>query len=154
MPEEAMSKEQLLRELAEAYERVIGTATEVARRGVTRKGDLWGPREAIAHLAGWEVMATVRIPKIVAGMPPLEFADDAQATVMNDAINATIVTMVGDQPLDTICGILRQAYQRDIAILRGLNEAHFQPGEYVYERTKSAIEHCHEHAEKLLLRQP
>ena len=153
MPEEAVSKEQLLRELMDAYESVIATAEEVAQRGVTHAGDVWGPRETIAHLAGWEVMATVRIPKIVAGMPPLEFADDAQATVMNDAINATIVTMVGDQPLDIVAGMLRQAYQRDIAILRGLDDAHFQPGEYVYERTRSAIEHCHEHAEKLLQRQ-
>src|SRR5215469_16568731 len=111
MPEEAVSKEPLLRGLAEAYEGVIATAEEVARRGVTRTGEVWGPRETIAHLAGWEVMATVRIPKIATGMLPLEFADEAQATAMNDAINATIVTMVGDQPLDTIAGMLRQAYQ-------------------------------------------
>jgi hypothetical protein len=63
-----MSKEQLLQELAEAFEQLIGTATEAAQRGVTRQGDTWGPREIVAHLAGWEVMATVRIPKIAACM--------------------------------------------------------------------------------------
>ncbi len=149
-----MSKEQLLQELAEAFEKLIGTATEAAQRGVTRKGDRWGPREIVAHLAGWEVMATVRIPKIVAGMPPLEEADEARQAVMNDAINATIVTMVGDQPLNTVCGVLRQAYQCDIEILRKLDEKFFQPGEYVYERTKAVIEHCQEHMQGLVLNHP
>ncbi len=149
-----MSKEQLLQEFAEAYEKLIGTATEAAQRGVTRQGDTWGPREIVAHLAGWEVMATVRIPKIVAGMPPLEEADETRQAVMNDAINATIVTMIGDQPLETLCGLLRQAYQRDIEMLRKLDDTFFQPGEYVYERTKDVIEHCQEHGQELILSYP
>jgi len=152
--EEAMSKEQLLQEFAEAYEKLIGTATEAAQRGVTRQGDTWGPREIVAHLAGWEVMATVRIPKIVAGMPPLEEADETRQAVMNDAINATIVTMIGDQPLETLCGLLRQAYQRDIEMLSKLDDTFVQPGEYVYERTKDVIEHCQEHSQELILSHP
>jgi hypothetical protein len=36
MTGEGMSREQLLREFADAYERTIATATDVARRGVTR----------------------------------------------------------------------------------------------------------------------
>lgn len=149
-----MSKEQLLQELAEAFERLIATATEAAQRGVTRQGDKWGPREVVAHLAGWEVMATVRIPKIVAGMPPLEETDREREAVMNDAINATIVTMIGDQSLSAVCGILRQAYQHDLEILKKLDDTFFQPGEYVYERTRSVIEHCQEHGEKLILSHP
>lgn len=146
---EVTSKEDLLLELAAAYERVIDTAAETARRDVTSTGDAWGPREVVAHLAGWEVMATVRIPHIAAGMAPLEEADEARQAVMTDAINATIITMVGDQPLDALCDILRQAYQRDVALLRPLDDRLFQPGEYVYERTRAAIEHCHEHIEML-----
>jgi hypothetical protein len=80
-------------------------------------------------------------------MPPIEVADEAQAEVMTDAINATIVTMAGYQSLDELCGLLRHAYQRDLANLRGLDERFFQPGEYVYERTRGAIEHCQEHLE-------
>src|SRR5437763_7252022 len=139
--EEAMSKEQLLQEFAEAYEKLIGTATQAAQRGVTRQGDTWGPREIVAHLAGWEVMATVRLPHITAGMPPFEYADETRQTVMDDAINATIVTMVGEQPLESLCGLLRQAYQGDIEMLKKLDDTFFQPGQYVYERTKAAIEH-------------
>jgi hypothetical protein len=146
-----MSKEQLLQELVDAYEKLIGTAIEAAQRGVTRQGDMWGPREIVAHLAGWEVMATVRIPHIAAGMSPLEESDETRQAVMNDAINATIVTMVGDQPLETVCGMLRQAYQSDVEILRGLDETFFQPGEYVYERTKAVTEHCQEHIQALVL---
>ena len=149
-----MSKEQLLQELADAFEKVIRTATEVAQRGVTRQGDEWGPREIVAHLAGWEVMATVRIPRIAAGMSPFEEADETRQAVMDDAINATIVTMVGDQPLETVCGLLRQAYHSDVEMLSKLDDSFFHPGEYVYERTKAAIEHCQEHLEVLVLSHP
>ena len=149
-----MSKEQLLQEFAEAYEQLIGTASLAAQRGVTRQGDTWGPREIVAHLAGWEVMATVRIPRIVAGMPPAEFADETQQTVMNDAINAAMVTLIGEQPLDTLCGMLRQAYQRNVEMLRKLDDIFFQPGQYVYERTKDVIEHCQEHLQGLVLSHP
>jgi hypothetical protein len=152
--ENAMSKEQLLLELAEAFEQLISTATEAAQRGVTRQGDKWGPREVVAHLAGWEVMATVRIPKIVAGMSPLEETERERQAVMNDAINATIVAMIGDQSLSTVCGVLRQAYQHDLEILRKLDDTFFQPGEYVYERTRSVIAHCQEHGQELLLSHP
>jgi hypothetical protein len=149
-----MAKEQLLQEFADAYEQLIGTASLAAQRGMTRQADRWGPREIVAHLAGWEVMATVRIPRIVAGMPPAEFADETQQTVMNDAINAAMVTLIGDQPLDTLCGMLRQAYQRNVELLRKLEDKFFQPGDYVYERTKDVIEHCQEHVQVLVLRHP
>ena len=145
----AMTKEELLRKFADAYERLIAAAQEAEQRGVTASADQWGPRETVAHLAGWEVMASVRLPAIVEGMAPLEFADEAQDAVMTDAINATIVAMVGDQSLDALCSILRQAYERGLALLRTLDERHFQPGEYVYERTAAVIEHCDEHIAKL-----
>jgi hypothetical protein len=147
--EHKMTKDQLLRELAAAFERLLVTATEAALHGVTQRGGTWGPREIVAHLAGWEVMASVRVPEIAAGMPPLEFADRTQETVMNDAINATIVTMIGDQSLDVVCAILRQAYERDVEMLRTMDERFFVPGEYVYERTNSVIEHCQEHIDQL-----
>jgi hypothetical protein len=74
--------------------------------------------------------------------------------MMNDAINATIVTMVGEQPLETVCGMLRQVYQRDVEMLRKLDDTFFQSGEYVYERTKDVIEHCQEHLQDLVLSYP
>lgn len=147
---EATPRDQLLSEYADAFERVIETATNAGKSGLSSSGDGWGPREIIAHLAGWEVMAAERIPKIVAGMPPLEFADEAQQEVMDDAINATIVTMIGDQSLDTVCGLLRRAHQRVLALLDTLDDTYFQPGEYVYERAKGIIEHCQEHQEHIL----
>jgi hypothetical protein len=148
MPD-AMPKERLLQELAGAFERLIAAALAAAQRGMPANADGWGPREYVAHLAGWEVMATVRVPKIAAGMAPLEERDEARQKVMTDAINATIIAMIGDQSLEAVCGILRQTYQRDIAILRSLDERLFQPGEYVYERTRGVIEHCQEHIEDM-----
>jgi hypothetical protein len=148
--EQSMSKDQLLQELADAYERTIAAASESSQHGPTAKADTWGPREIIAHMAGWEVIASVRIPRIVAGMPPIEFADEAQQTVMDDAINAALVAMIGEQSLGAICSILRRAYQSNIEFLKRLDDGFFQPGEYVYERSKGAIEHCQEHIEQMV----
>ncbi len=39
---EVISKEQLLRELADAFEQFIAAATEAAQRGVTRQGGTVG----------------------------------------------------------------------------------------------------------------
>lgn len=144
-----MSKEQLLQEFAQAYEQLMETAALAAQRGMTQGRDGWGPREIVGHLAGWEVMASVRIPRIVAGMPPAEFTDPTQQTMMNDAINAAMVTLIGEQPLETLCEISRQAYLRNIEMLMTLDERFFQPGDYVYERTKAVIDHCHEHMQQL-----
>ena len=112
-----MAKEQLLQKFAEAYEQLIETATLAAQHEVSQSQDGWGPREIVGHLAGWEVMASVRIPRIVAGMPPAEFTDPTQQTMMNDAINAAMVTLIGEQPLKTLCDLLRQIYQRNVEML-------------------------------------
>lgn len=145
-----MSKEQLLQEFAQAYEQLMETAALAAQRGMTQGRDGWGPREIVGHLAGWEVMASMRIPRIVAGMPPAEFTDPSQQTMMNDAINAAMVTLIGEQPLETLCDLLRQTYQRNIELLRSLDDTFFQPGDYEYERTKAVIEHCQEHMHQLV----
>lgn len=143
------SKEQLLEKFTEAHERLITVATEALQRGVIRKGDIWGPREILAHMAGWEAMAVSRIPLIIAGMPPIKYATEAQHAAMDDAINATVVTMIGDQPFDAICNILRKTYQADAQIIRELDDAVVRPGTYVYERSKAAIEHCYQHIQAL-----
>src|SRR5579859_7380551 len=99
-----MSKEQLLQEVAEAFEDLIAVAQDAAQRGLTSQAGAWGPREVVTHLAGWEVIATVHVPKVAAGMPPLfAYADKTQQTVLNEALNATMVTLVADQPLATAC---------------------------------------------------
>jgi hypothetical protein len=46
-----MSKELFLQEFAEAYEHLMGTASQAAQLGVTQRRDGWGPREIVAHLA-------------------------------------------------------------------------------------------------------
>ncbi len=154
MSGDAMPKEQLLQALADAYESLVAAATAAERRGVTRGPDGWGPREIVAHLAGWEVMATVRVPRIAAGLAPMELADEAQQTVMDDAINAAFVALAENQPVEVLCAILRRAYRRDIEILETLDGRFFRPGEYVYERTQGIVEHCHEHAQQLGSGQP
>jgi hypothetical protein len=149
-----MSNETLIKEFTEAYEELIEKASLVAQRSAIQRQGEWGPREIVGHLAGWEVMASVRIPRIVAGTPPAEFTEATQQTMMNDAINAAMITLIGEQPLETLCSMLRQSYQRNVELLRTLDDRFFQPGEYVYERTRDVIEHCQEHMQQLVLPHP
>ncbi len=139
--QEKRTKEQLLQELIEAHERLIAAATAACERGVTREGEKWGPREIMAHIAGWEANAIKRVPKIVVGAPFRKYDDDA--------FNEAVITILGDQSFDTVRDILRQTYQRDIAMLQALDESVFVPGNYAYERAKAAISHCYEHAQEL-----
>ena len=146
------AKEELIPTVAQAFEQLIEVAQEAAEHGVTRLTDSWGPREIVAHLAGWEMIATVHIPKIVASMPPLFiYPDKTQQETLNEALNTMMVTLVGEQPLSILCDMLRRAYQRDIEMLEKLDESLFQPGQYVHGRTKAVIDHCQEHVEGLLL---
>lgn len=148
MSDDVMSKQELLQAFTSAYERVIAVATQIERQGSGSQRDVWGAREALAHLAGWEVMANVRIPHVIAGMAPIEFEDEAREQVMNDAINAAFVAVAGERSVASLGETLRQAYQRTLAILTPLDDRYFQPGEYVYERTRGVIEHCEEHIQE------
>jgi len=149
MADIALTRQQLVEQLTAAFEKLIAIARQVDERGRHFDRTHWGPREIVAHLAGWEMIATVRIPRVAAGMPPIEFTDETQDRVMNDAINAASVTLIGDQPLDALCRILREAYQQDIEMLNGLDDAHFVAGDYIYERSVGVIDHCQEHCEQL-----
>ncbi|HEY1352873.1 MAG TPA: hypothetical protein VGF67_24935 [Ktedonobacteraceae bacterium] len=144
-----MSKKQVLQELAEAYEQVIATALAARQRGSAGRTQAWGAREIIAHMAGWEIITGVDLPRVVAGLPPLEFADSAQQHALDDAINAALVRLSGNQSLEALCALLRQAYQSNIEFLRTLDERFFQPGAYAYDYWQTVSEHCREHREQL-----
>ncbi len=127
-----------LRTLDEAHEKLITAVNAAAARGV--KGP-WGPREILAHVVGWEVIAIHRLPKLIAGEAPLTYDEDA--------VNVAMVTLVGDQPLETIRDMLYQAHHRFLHIPEVQSLASFVPGHPVYERTKAAIRHSFEHAQEL-----
>ncbi len=136
-----MTKEQLLQELVNSHERLITSATATHERGVTRNGEKWGPREVVAHIAGWEANAIIRVPNTLAGAP--------FSTYDQEAFNNVVITMIGDQPFERVCDILRQTYQRDVEMLRKLDEGIFVLGNYAYDRTRAAIQHNYEHAQEL-----
>ncbi len=139
--QERMTKEQLLQELVNSHERLIASATAAHERGVTRNGEEWGPREIVAHIAGWEANAIIRVPNTLAGAPFNKYDQEA--------FNNVVVTLVGDQSFEKVCNILRQTYQRDVEMLRKLDESVFVPGNYAYDRTKAAISHSYEHVQEL-----
>src|SRR5438105_718674 len=95
----------------------------------------------MAHIAGWEANATVRVPKVVAGAPRGEYDDDA--------FNEAVITTLGDQSFETVRVMLRRAYQRDVEMLETLDDALFVPGSFAYDHAKAAIDHCLKHTVKL-----
>ena len=139
--ERVQQKKYILEQLAEAHERLIEAATQAHEKGVTQKGLEWGPREILAHIVGWEANAIERVPRIMQGEPILKYDDDT--------INAIVITVMGDQSFDAVRDILRQTYQKDIAMLQVQNDNVFVSGNYVYERILAAIQHIDEHAQKL-----
>ncbi len=139
--QEKVTKEQLLQELSDAHERLISAATVAAKREVVRDGQKWGPREVMAHIAGWEAKAIETIPQIMAGEPLVAFD--------HDVFNATVITLLENQSFDAVRDILRQTYQRDIESLKRLDENVFVPGNWIHDRIKAAIRHINEHAEEL-----
>ncbi len=134
-------KEEFLQELGKAHECLIEAATKAYKRGVTRKEDKWGPCEIMAHIAGWEAKAITYIPKFIAGKPNVQYD--------HDTFNAIVTTLIGDEPFEVVCSILRKTYQHDIEMHRALDESLFTTGGYVYERIQAAIHHCYEHAQGL-----
>lgn len=142
MPQdEGTRKEELLQQFEQAHERLAASAAVASGRGITRREDQWGPREVLAHIVGWNVEATERIPRIIAGEPPLKYDDEA--------FNVAIITVLGDQPFDVVLNMFRQSHQRYIQMLSAQNEAVFVPGHPVYRRIQAVIEHHHEHAQGL-----
>jgi len=138
---EGTLKEELLRQFERAHQRLAAAASAAAARGITRRGEQWGPREVLAHIVGWSAEATERLPRIIAGAPPLTYDDEA--------FNTAILTVLGDQPFEAVLAMFRQTYQRYVQMLSAQDSAVFVPGHPVYQRIQAVIEHHDEHAQGL-----
>jgi hypothetical protein len=134
-------KEELIQQFEKAHEQLVLAATAASARGITRQGDRWGPREVLAHIVGWSTEATERIPRIIAGEPPLVYDDEA--------FNVAIITVLGDQPFDIVLDMFRRSHRRYVQMLVAQDEAVFVPGHPVYRRIQAVIQHHQEHAQGL-----
>ena len=138
---EGSLKEQLLREFNTAHERLVTAAKAAHARGITMRGEQWGPREILAHIVGWSVEGTERIPRIIAGEPPLKYDDEA--------FNVAIITVLGGQSFDRVLDMFQQTYQRYISMLKEQDDAIFVPEHPVDRRLQAVIQHHYEHAQGL-----
>jgi hypothetical protein len=145
----ASSKEQLIRTFDAAHERLLVAATAAFERGVDIQEGKWGPREVLAHIAGWAVEATVSISQVIEGLPPVVYVNEAQHSARDDAFNAAIITMIGSQSFNQVSVILQQTHQRFVHMLQAQDECIFVPGNYVYERIQAVIRHHLQHAREL-----
>jgi hypothetical protein len=143
------AKEQLIDNFDAAYEQLINSAIAAVQRGVTVHEGEWGPREVLAHIAGWAVQATAHIPQVLGGMPPIAYASAAQNEAFDDTFNAAIITILGNQSLEQVLAIMDQTHQRFVAMLRSLDSGYFVPDNYMYERMKRVIDHHIFHAQEL-----
>ncbi len=135
------SKNDLIDTFEEAHKKLIAAANAAIERSVVVREGEWGPREVLAHIAGWGVEATERLPRIIAGAPVLVYDDDA--------FNAAIITLSGDQSYIQVRNTLQQTHQRFVQMLRAQDDSVFVPGNPVYERVKAVIQHHLQHAEEL-----
>ncbi|HYU76121.1 MAG TPA: DinB family protein [Ktedonobacteraceae bacterium] len=135
------SKDEMIIAFDEAYERLIAAANAAVERGVLVREGEWGPREVLAHIAGWGVEATERLPRVLAGAPALVYDDNA--------FNAAIITMLGDQSYVQVRNLLQQTHQHFVHMLHAQDESVFTPGNPVYERVKAVIQHHLQHVEEL-----
>jgi hypothetical protein len=103
----------------------------------------------LAHVAGWAAQATVHIPQVLAGMPPLAYASEAQHEAFDDTFNAAMIAVLGDQSLEEVLTIMGHTHQRFVAMLRALDSGYFVPDNYMYERMKRVIDHHIFHAQEL-----
>ncbi|GHO90925.1 hypothetical protein KSF_009730 [Reticulibacter mediterranei] len=128
----------LLQSLADAHERLITPAMKAAARGVNGSR---GPREVLAHIVGWEVIAIACLPGLLPG--------EAPAPLTYDAMNLAMVTLIGEQPIEVFRDMLYQTHQRFLNMPEVQDEASFVPGHPIFERTLAAIGHCVEHVREL-----
>lgn len=136
-----LSKGQLIHAFDQAHESLLLAAKSAVQRSKNIPEGEWGPREVLAHIAGWGAEATYRLPKVAQGTPPLEYDDHA--------FNFATITMIGNQSFEQIYAILQRTHERFVQMLQALDEGIFIPGNPVYERIKAVIEHHIEHAQGL-----
>ena len=85
----------------------------------------------IAHIVGWNVEATERLPRVIAGKPPLKYDDEA--------FNVAIITMLGDQSFDVVLEMLQQTHQRYVQMLKEQDNKVFVSNHPVYKRIRAVI---------------
>ncbi|HVB26049.1 MAG TPA: divalent cation tolerance protein CutA [Ktedonobacteraceae bacterium] len=147
--DKGQTKEQIIQAFDEAYERLIAAATRAAEQGSATQNSEWGPREILAHIAGWAAQATAILPQIIAGLPPQTYVSDHQHNAIDEAFNVAYITLIGDQSFEQVLAITHQSHQRFVQILKAQDESIFVPGNYVYERMKRVIDHHLEHVRLL-----
>ena len=146
---EAVSKEQLIRTFDAAYDELLAAAFAVVERGIVFQEGEWGPREVLVHIAGWAAEATVRIPQVVAGSPPIVYANDTQHSAIDNAFNAAVIVIAGIQSFDQVSALAQQTHQQFVHMLQSQDDSIFIPGNYAYERLLAVIHHHLQHAQEL-----
>ncbi len=141
-------KEQIIQAFDEVYEKLIVSADAAEKRGKSSQPQ-WGPREILAHIAGWAAQATAQIPQVIAGIPDVAYRDDVQHAAVDDAANAAFIALIGDQSFEEVRQIADQTHERFAAVLKAQSDNIFVPGNYVYERMKRVIDHHLQHAQEL-----
>ena len=137
-----MSRDELLGAFAEAHDDLLIAADAAVTRGDPHGDDEWGVREALAHIAGWEVEAASRLPQLIAGAPAQDYDVDT--------FNVDAVAAHEGQSLHEVRDSLERAYARLVTLLDGLDEAAFAPTGVAEEWVSALTRHSHEHARELM----
>jgi hypothetical protein len=148
--DQVLTKEQIIEAFDNAYNRLINlTITTQKTNSSTNSTNGWGPREILAHIAGWASQATTFMPQVIAGIPPQTFYNENQHTAIDDTFNVSFITLIGNQSFEQILNIANQTHQDFKDMLLAQHENIFVPGNYLYERLKRVILHYLDHAQEL-----
>ncbi|GCE19447.1 divalent-cation tolerance protein CutA [Dictyobacter kobayashii] len=142
-------KEQIIREFDNVYEQLVRAATAAAKRGVEIQNGEWGPREILAHIAGWAAQATTQLPQVIKGLPPIAYASKAQHAGLDEAANDEFIALIGNQAFEDVLNIAHKTHLDFVSMLRTQDKNNFVPNHYVYDRMKRVIEHHLQHAQEL-----
>ena len=147
--DEGHAKEQIIQAFDEAYEKLIAAATRATEQSSATQNSEWGPREILAHIAGWAAQATAILPQIIAGLPTPTYGSNQQHNAIDEAFNEAFIALIGKQSFEQVLTITHQTHQRFVQMLKAQDESIFVSGNYVYERMKRVIDHHLEHAQEL-----
>jgi hypothetical protein len=132
-----MSKDQTLKQFAEARDTLIAALQGASEDPGVRGNAGWNLGQVLAHIMAWEEEGIHQIPVLAAGGADKDYDDDA--------VNAVTAAAAEKKPLAEIRESFEAAHARLIGMIQGLDESIFASSNPTYDWIMGLVEHTTEH---------
>ncbi|HZS89698.1 MAG TPA: DinB family protein [Chloroflexota bacterium] len=132
-----MSKEQTLRQFAEARDTLVAAVEGASADPNVRGKAGWNLGQVLAHITAWEEEGIQQIPALAAGGADKEYDDDT--------VNAAIAASAEKKSLAEIRDSFEATHARLIGVIQGLDESIFASPNPTYDWIMGLVEHTTEH---------